>query len=324
MPKKLRIEFEGAYYHVMNRGRKHRSIFHGREFYFAFIDTLEQAYTRFDMILHAYCLMGNHYHLLIQTPRANISRIMRHINGVYTQRYNYLMKGDGPLFRGRFKSILVDGDAYFLQLSRYIHRNPIDMEKPFVNDLSMYPWSSYPVYIGKSAKPDWLHTDLIHKMLTQTNHCEHYKQYVANSVDEEIKQYYTKGNIAPIIGNADYREWIYEDVLPQMSPKLKVKHVQQRLDIDEIVKVVSFYCCEESNSISPISKRVLTYSESRKIAMYLCQQVGDYTLKQIADYFHLNHSGSASFMINQTKNKLLNNQKVEYLVNEIIKSLIKK
>ncbi len=147
MPRPTRIEYENAVYHVMNRGRGGRTIFHGENYYRAFLHTLAEAHRRFDALIHAYCLVGNHYHLLIQTPRANLGRIMRHINGLYTQRYNRLLATDGPLFRGRYKAILVDEDAYLLQLSRYIHRNPIDMKKPRVTRLEDYPWSSYPAYI---------------------------------------------------------------------------------------------------------------------------------------------------------------------------------
>ena len=107
--------------------------------------------------------MGNHYHLLLQTPRANLSRIMRHINGVYTQRYNRLRKSDGPLFRGRFKAIVVDADAYLLQLSRYIHRNPIELKTPLVKRLELYQWSSYSSYVGKANKGVALKKDLIYE-----------------------------------------------------------------------------------------------------------------------------------------------------------------
>ena len=138
MPRLLRIEYENAFYHVMNRGRARETIFHNEAYYKAFLITLDEASKRFDCVIHAYCLMGNHYHLLLQTPKANLSRIMRHINGVYTQRHNRLKLVDGPLFRGRFKAILVDADSYLLQLSRYIHRNPIEMKKPLVEDLSQY------------------------------------------------------------------------------------------------------------------------------------------------------------------------------------------
>ncbi len=110
----------------MNRSRARQTIFHDERYYQAFLDTLPEAHQRFHCIIHAYCLMGNHYHLLLETPDANLSRIMRHINGVYTQRHNRLKKSDGPLFRGRYKALLVDKDAYLLQLSRYIHRSPID------------------------------------------------------------------------------------------------------------------------------------------------------------------------------------------------------
>ena len=108
----------------MNRGSGRQKIFHGAKYYEAFLETLEESHNRFDAQIHAYCLMDNHYHLSIATPRANLGRIMRHINGVYTQRYNRLKRTDGPLFRGRYKAILIDDDAYLLQLGRYIHRNP--------------------------------------------------------------------------------------------------------------------------------------------------------------------------------------------------------
>ena len=114
----MREGLSDAFYHVMNRGRARQTIFHDEDDYQAFLKTLEESYERFDAVIHAYCLMNNHYHLLIETPRANLDRIMRHINGVYTQRYNRLKRVDGPLFRGRYKAILVDKDEYLLQLSR--------------------------------------------------------------------------------------------------------------------------------------------------------------------------------------------------------------
>ena len=119
MSRPLRIEFPGAFYHVMNRGRGggRINIFHSEDYYLAFLRALEKSVNRFGIIIHAACLMTNHCHLLIETPHANLSRTMRHINGVYTQRHNRLAKSDGPIFRGRFKSLLLDKDAYLLHLS---------------------------------------------------------------------------------------------------------------------------------------------------------------------------------------------------------------
>lgn len=100
--------------------------------------------------------MGNHYHLLLKTPDANLGRVMRHINGVYTQRYNRLKKTDGPLFRGRYQAICVEADNYPLQLSRYIHRNPQEARQ--VSDFDTYEWSSYAYYVSAKQKPPgWLY-----------------------------------------------------------------------------------------------------------------------------------------------------------------------
>ena len=120
MSRPLRIEYPGAWYHVMNRGRRSESIFSGPSDYYRFIDLLSESCEMWNVRISAYCLMPNHYHLLIQTPEGNLSRCMRHINGVYTQRYNLVRDCDGQLFRGRFKSILVDGNSHLLQLVPYI------------------------------------------------------------------------------------------------------------------------------------------------------------------------------------------------------------
>ena len=105
MPRPVRIEYEGACYHVMNRGRGRQPIFRATAYFQAFLETLAEAHERFGVVIHGYCLMGNHYHLLLQTPHGNLGRVMRHMNGVYTQRYNRLKPTDGPLFRGRYKAI---------------------------------------------------------------------------------------------------------------------------------------------------------------------------------------------------------------------------
>ena len=99
MPRSPRLEYENAYYHVMNRGRGRQTIFRGGAYYRAFVQTLAEAHQRFGVEIHAYCLMGNHYHLLVKTPNANVGRCMRHISGLYTQRHNRLARTDGPLFR---------------------------------------------------------------------------------------------------------------------------------------------------------------------------------------------------------------------------------
>lgn len=208
MPRPQRIEYENAFYHVMNRGRGRQFIFHDEKYYYAFLDTLKEVHIRFDCIIHAYCLMGNHYHLLIETPHANLSRIMRHINGVYTQRYNRLKKTDGPLFRGRFKAILVDKDEYIMQLARYVHRNPIDMKKPLVESLSLYPWSSYRAYINKEKAPAWLYREFTYDVLGHNSRYKAYEKFVLQGNDSEIEEIYSRSNLPSVIGADEFKTWI--------------------------------------------------------------------------------------------------------------------
>lgn len=108
MARPLRIEYAGAWYHVMNRGASHQKIYHNDHHRLIFLGLLQKIQLRYGIELHAYCLMGNHYHLLLRTPMANLGRAMRHLDGVYTQRYNINTNKDGPLFRGRYKACLIE------------------------------------------------------------------------------------------------------------------------------------------------------------------------------------------------------------------------
>ena len=130
MARPLRIVFEGAWYHVMNRGAGRRAIFPTDEHRETFLALLGEMAGTFGVEVHAYCLMSTHYHLLLHTRRGNLSDALRHLNGIYTQRHNRQRRTDGPLFRGRFKAILVDADSYLAQLSRYIHLNPVPAKIP--------------------------------------------------------------------------------------------------------------------------------------------------------------------------------------------------
>jgi putative transposase len=157
MARPLRIEYPGAWYHVMNRVAGRGLVFKERWTTDLFLRMLQDLGQRFDVECHAYCFMGNHYHLLLRTPEGNLGRGMRHFSGLFTQQYNRHLKRDGALFRGRYKAILVDADSYLLAVSRYIHRNPL--EAGIVRKLDTYAGSSYPAYVGRADTPSWLKTD---------------------------------------------------------------------------------------------------------------------------------------------------------------------
>ncbi len=140
MARPLRIEYRGAFYHVMSRGNERKAVFREDADYNLFLKTLEDSSDLYKVLIHAYCLMPNHLHLLIQTQHANLSQFMKRLLGVYTIRFNRKHKRHGHLFQGRYKAILIDQDSYFLQLSRYIHLNPIKAGLAKTPD--DYPWSS--------------------------------------------------------------------------------------------------------------------------------------------------------------------------------------
>ena len=154
MARPLRIEYPGAVYHVMNRGGARQKTFLGKEDYELFVNTVGEIYDRWKVELFAYCAMGNHYHICLRTPEGNLSRVMRHLDGLYTQRFNRHHRRDGALFRGRYKAIVVDKDAYLAQVVRYIHLNPL--EAGLVEEPQAYEWSSHRFYLRPKQAPKWL------------------------------------------------------------------------------------------------------------------------------------------------------------------------
>jgi len=179
MSRPLRIEFPGAWYHVMNRGRRSERIFTSPEDYQTYIKVLQEAAELWGIKIAAYCLMSNHYHLLVQTRDANLSRCMRHINGIYTQRFNRRRKTEGQLFRGRYKAILIEEDSHLLEVLRYIHRNPL--RAGLVTDIKDFPWSSHHGYLSSAKKWEWIYKEFLMSMVSdkQSRRLAAYKDFVS-------------------------------------------------------------------------------------------------------------------------------------------------
>ncbi len=159
MARPLRIEFPGAVYHVTSRGNARADIFEDNGDREVFFKILGKVVKRFNWLCHAYCLMDNHYHLLIETPEGNLSAGMRQLNGVYTQAFNRMHDRDGHIFKGRFKAILVEKESHLLELCRYVVLNPV--RAGMTDRVEQYPWSSYLSTLGRTAKPDFLSIEWI-------------------------------------------------------------------------------------------------------------------------------------------------------------------
>jgi putative transposase len=153
MARPLRIEYEGAHYHVTTRGNERKAIFRDDIDRRKFIELVAGAVEQFDLRIHAYVLMDNHYHLMVESGQTGLSRALRYLNGVYTQSINRRHKRAGHLFQGRYKAILVEKESYLLELSRYIHLNPWRVKSSI--DPMKYPWSSLGYYLGTRTVPPW-------------------------------------------------------------------------------------------------------------------------------------------------------------------------
>lgn len=145
MARPYRLQIEDGFYHVTSRGDDRKPVFKSEYDYRKFLEYLITAKEKFKFYVHAYCLMTNHYHLFLETTQANLSKIMQYINTAYTIYYNIKRKRVGHLFQGRYKSILVQADAYYSELTRYIHLNPVRAK--IIDNPQKYLWSSYNSYI---------------------------------------------------------------------------------------------------------------------------------------------------------------------------------
>jgi REP element-mobilizing transposase RayT len=159
MSRPLRIEFAGALYHVTARGNRREAIYEDDADRRLFLDVLGDVVERFNWLCHAYCLMTNHYHLMVETPDGNLAKGMRQLNGVYTQKINRRHRRSGHVFQGRYTAVLVDADAHLLELARYVVLNPV--RAGMVDAPRAWRWSSYRATAGGAKAPSWLAADAL-------------------------------------------------------------------------------------------------------------------------------------------------------------------
>lgn len=180
MARPLRLEFAGAIYHVTSRGDRQEAIYRNDGDRHAWLGILAAVCARFRWNIHAFCLMGNHYHIVVETPEGNLARGMRQLNGQYTQRFNFRNSVVGHLFQGRYKAILVQRQTYLLALSRYVVLNPV--RAGLVASADHWPWSSYSMTCCDAPAPQWLDTDwLLSQFGEQRGTAVHaYRDFVAS------------------------------------------------------------------------------------------------------------------------------------------------
>lgn len=187
MGRSLRIEFPGALYHVVSRGNAKMPIFHSDDDRRSLLAILDRVVREFNCIIHAYCLMGNHYHLLIETIEANLSCIMHNLNGIFCNSYNRRHQRVGHIFQGRYRSTLIEREEYFLVVARYIVLNSV--RAGIVEEPSSYPWSSYMGTVGLETPPDFLTIYGILALFSEneTFAQQLYREFVIQGIEQDVR-----------------------------------------------------------------------------------------------------------------------------------------
>ena len=190
MPRPPRVDHEGAWHHVMNRGAGRSDIFNDDEDRACFLDCLHMASQPSEVDVHGYCLMRNHYHLLVFSRGGRLSAFMRLLAGRYTRLFNRRWHTDGPIFRGLYHSVSIESDAHLVATSRYIHLNPV--MAGLVDEAERWIWSSAAQYLEPSNPADWLHTSTILDMFAGTGQGTRYREFLRDGIDEASSEFYAK------------------------------------------------------------------------------------------------------------------------------------
>ena len=285
MARPLRVEYPGAFYHVINRGNSREKLYTGTRDYEKFLQYLEKAAERFALIIHTYCLMGNHYHLIVETPEPNLSMTMQWLNVSYATYFNRKQDRIGHLFQGRFKAILIDADAYLLHLSRYIHLNPV--RAGIINAPGQYRWSSYPSYIGEQQSPKFLTTDMLLGNFgsNKKEAIKNYQEFVEGVDIEAVKDPSKQLAGGFILGDDDFVNWVKDHFLSKREDEKEIpqlKKLKPRVTPEIIVEQVGKVFKIE---VAKIRKKGLKRNKAREVAIYLSKEMSRLSCKDLGIFF---------------------------------------
>jgi len=280
MARPLRIEFSGAFYHVTSRGNEEKEVFKSQKDREKFLDYLATASSRYGAVIHAFCLMGNHYHLLLETPDGNLSQIMRHINGAYTTYFNSRRKRAGHLFQGRYKAVLVEAEAYATELTRYIHLNPVRAGITVCPET--YPWSSYRGYIGQTATPKWLRTGFILDTfaLDREQAQKKYQQFVEDLLLTDYESPLKRTVASTLLGSAAFIAGITEQHLVTRRADQQLPALKKLVGVPALDAIIAGV----GRAVAPDADL------TKKLSLYFCHRYSGANLREIGERFEMSDS----------------------------------
>ncbi len=301
MARPLRIQYPGACYHITCRGNEKAEIFKDDRDRRKFLDILAESALTFDVEVHCYCLMANHFHLLLKTQLANLDRFMQQFNTAYIVYFNWIHQRTGHLYQGRYKAILVDADRYLLALSQYIHLNPIRTAR-FINSspkekiiaLERYPWSSYRAYIGLD-RAELVRRGVVFNMFGVGGADKEieYKRFVEKGLTGEIKSPLLEKKAHSVLGGEEFVRWTYDNYIKtrKEEPEFSgLNQIKPALPVEDIVEVVAKEFGTETDQVIRGYARA---GGARIAAVEFCcrHAILDNSLKQIGEKLGLSVPG---------------------------------
>jgi putative transposase len=290
MARPLRLEFAGALYHLTSYGDRRENVFDDDKDNKVFLSVLGDVCRNHNWLCYAYCLMPNHYHLLIETREPTLSKGMRQLNGIYTQKFNRRHSRIGHVFNGRFKAILVDKDNYLLELARYLVLNPVRAN--LVRSVGDWSWSSYKATVELEAAPVWLN---VQSLLVAFGHQKNkaigaYALFVSQGRDQSSPWSQLRNQI--FLGDESF----VDEHLKLMTSDKNLSEIPLR---------------QKKISSQPLSV-FETMSPSRNAAIYDAYKSGGYSMKAIGDYFHLHYSRVSRILLEEkAKMQLIRSKKLQ-------------
>lgn len=332
MARHLRLEYEGAIYHVTSRGNERNDIFGEDRDKERFFEKLSESVTQHHIRLYAYVVMSNHYHLLIETPLGNMSKFMQQLNTSYTMYYNVRHNRVGHVFSGRYKAKVVSGDEYLLALTRYIHLNPVKIARMRAKALAEkreslrgYRWSSYPGYVGIRKREDWMDYGPLEEMAGRyaAERREGYRMFVESGLaedDEEMKEALARSSKA--VGGWKFCRWVekvYREAGKEVGRETDVamRRVEVGVEVEEIVRLVS----KEFNVRREDLKKRRSVEDARLMAAKLLKKFSGITQRDVGIELGLTDGSGLGHLLRIADRRLEHSWKLRRLYSKLERSL---
>lgn len=311
MTRPLRIEYPGAWHYVQSHAMPEREVFSSSEYRALYLALLEEMVLQFGIEVHAYALLNQCSHILLRSPQANMAKSLSWINSVFTQQVNHSAKKQGPVFKGRYRSVLFDAGFYLADLSRYIHllQNPVD------NTLSLKPCrSSASYYLDEAASPQWLTTQSVRDSIACVESLS-IRQFNLQGNRPEIPRFYERLRVSPIMGDALFKknvEKLSRDYCAAMQEGASFAAPNSNLAHREVVEQIALLLQVSQSYLKkkPAPRKTFaeneTLKEDRRMAVFLCRALGGLSIKEIASEFSIGHQSTVSRLISEVKVQIKN------------------